>query len=176
MSAFAFLWGLAEGTVFFLLPDTLLTASALGSFRKALRHSLWALGGALLAGALLHAHARRDPTAARNLVLKVPFVRPAMIDAVDAAYARRGATAVLTGPLRGIPYKIYAVRAPARDIGPIAFLLVSVPARLARFVLMAALAAGVSRALGPSRRRAAWALWAGLWAAGYGLYWAGVGG
>jgi len=153
----------------------MLTASALGSFRKTLRHCLWALGGALVAGALLHAHARRDPTAARNLVLKVPFVRSAMIDTVDAAYARRGAAAVLTGPLRGIPYKIYAVRAPARGIDLGAFLLASVPARLIRFVLMAALATGVSRALGPSRRRTAWALWAGLWAVGYGLYWAGVG-
>lgn len=175
MSALAFFWGLAEGTVFFLLPDTLLTASALGSFRKALRHCLWALAGALAAGALLHAHARRDPTAARSLVLKVPFVRPAMIDAVDAAYARRGPAAVLTGPLRGIPYKVYAVRAPAQGVGLGAFLLASVPARLVRFVLMAALAAGVSRALGLSRRRVAWALWAGLWAAGYGFYWAGVG-
>ena len=174
MSAFAFFWGVAEGSVFFLLPDTLLTATALGSFRKALRQCLWALVGALVAGFFLHAHARRDPTAARNLVLKVPFVRPTMIDAVDAVYARRGAAAVLMGPLRGIPYKIYAVRAPVQGIGLGAFLLVSVPARLARFVAMAALAAGVSRLLGSSRRRAAWALWAGLWAVGYGLYWAGV--
>lgn len=128
-----------------------------------------------MAGTILYAHARRDPTAARELVLKVPFVRPAMIDAVDAAYARRGAAAVLTGPLRGIPYKIYAVRAPIGKIGLPAFLLASVPARLIRFVLMCALAAGVSRGLGPSRRRMAWGLWAGLWAAGYGLYWAGVG-
>jgi hypothetical protein len=175
VSALAFVWGLAEGTAFFLLPDTLLTATALGSFRKALRQSGWALAGALVAGAVMFSFARRDPDGARAFVLRVPFVRSSMVDRADADFQQKGALAVLRGPARGIPYKAYAVRAPENSVRAVPFLLASAPARGLRFLLMAAVAAGVSRLLGPSRRRAAWTLWAVLWVLGYGLYWAGVG-
>jgi membrane protein YqaA with SNARE-associated domain len=174
VSVLAFVWGFAEGTVFFLLPDTLLTATALGSLRKALRQSCWALGGALLAGGMMFAFARRDPSAARSLVLQVPFVRAAMVDRADADFQRSGALAVVSGPARGIPYKVYAVRAPENSVRVVPFLLASVPARFLRFLLMVAVARGVSGLLGPARRRAAWVLWATLWALGYGFYWTGV--
>ena len=50
--------------------------------------------------------------------------------------SQQGAAAVLLGPLSGTPYKLYAAQAAAAGIGPLAFLAISVPARLLRFVVV----------------------------------------
>jgi hypothetical protein len=47
-------WGLAEATLFFLVPDILITWVALTSLRRALLSSLWVLAGALAGGCLMH--------------------------------------------------------------------------------------------------------------------------
>ena len=76
------------------------------------------------------------PDLALAVVQSVPFVMPKMVVAVQADYARLGVWALLQGPVSGIPYKLYAVAAPAHmSYAPL--LLVSVPARLGRFVLAA---------------------------------------
>ena len=46
----AALWGFAESTLFFIVPDVLLTWLALSLPRRALRACYWALGGALAGG------------------------------------------------------------------------------------------------------------------------------
>jgi hypothetical protein len=80
---------------------------------------------------------------------------------------------VLWGPLSGTPYKIYAALAPHAGVPLAAFLLISVPARLSRF-LLAALAAF---ALGRVLRRflpsvdPLW-VWGGFWLVFYGLWFA----
>lgn len=161
----AFVWGLAEGTFFFVVPDVLLTLTALFRFKAAIRQTGAAVVGALVAGAVLFAWAARAPSAARATVLAVPFVHPAMRDKVDADYAEAGAAGLLRGPLSGIPYKLYAVEAPGR-VGPAAFLVVSIAARLERLasgVLLFGAAGWLLR-----RRIAAHPRGALL---GHGLYW-----
>jgi hypothetical protein len=49
--------------------------------------------------------------------------------------------------LVGTPYKIYALQAAGAGFGLLIFLLVSIPARLMRFVIVTTLAAGGSRVL-----------------------------
>jgi hypothetical protein len=68
-----------------------------------------------------------------------------MIDGVRSALRDDGVAAVFFGPLKGIPYKIYAVEGSADGVGLAAFLAVSVPARLLRFVLRAVIANVASR-------------------------------
>jgi hypothetical protein len=59
-----------------------------------------------------------------------------MLERVAGQLAEHGAAGTLLGPLLGTPYKTYAALAPAAGIGLLPFLLVSVPARLVRFVLL----------------------------------------
>lgn len=173
----AFLWGLAEGTLFFVVPDVLLSLVAMLEPRKAWRHIVAATAGALLAGILLFGWASRDVVAARSVVARVPFVTTAMFTRVDESYRLRGIGAVFLGPLTGTPYKLYAVEAPA-FVNELAFLAATVPARAERFVVVCLLF-GVPAAW----IRKKWKLSNGrfmlihgaVWIAFYAFYWSPIG-
>jgi membrane protein YqaA with SNARE-associated domain len=161
----AAVWGFAEGTLFFLVPDILITFVAMFSVKKSGQQTAAVLLGSLLAGALLFTGNAwvTDP------VKHVPFVREWMFDKTRADFERHGVGALLRGPSSGIPYKVYAVQAPAYT-NLWAFLLVSIPARLERFLLVWAGFALVGRAL---RNRPAMAVTAHalFWVGTYAWYW-----
>jgi hypothetical protein len=130
----ALCWGVAEGTLFFIVPDLVISLAALYAPRTALRHLFAVVAGSLVAGTGMYLWASVDPAGAVGMVRRVPFVAPAMFDRVGADIANLGAWALCKGPLSGIPYKIYAVLSPG-SIPLGAFLLASVPARLERLVV-----------------------------------------
>jgi membrane protein YqaA with SNARE-associated domain len=130
----AAVWGFAEGTVFFLVPDILITFVAMFSARKSVQHTAAVLGGSLLAGALLFLLAASGQQWVVDTVKHVPFIRERMVDQTRADFERYGAGALLRGPSSGIPYKVYAVQAP-RYTTLWMFLLFSIPARLERFIV-----------------------------------------
>lgn len=169
-------WGFAEATVFFVVPDVLLTAVVLRSGpHTALRACGFALAGALAGGVAMYGFGAIDPIAARTLLDWVPAVGPAMIAGVHDSLASDGIVALFVGPLAGVPYKIYAVEAPQAGIGILPFLAASVPARLFRFAATTFLAFTLSRLLAPylsesSRLR----LLLGVWAVFYLFYFVAV--
>ncbi len=146
--ALAALWGIAEATVFFIVPDVLLSWLALGSYRRALIACLYALAGALAGGAIIWFAGHIDPEPLRALFDALPALDYRMIERVRSELAESGLVALFVGPLRGTPYKIYALEAAQLGFGLGFFLLVSVPARLIRFVLVSLAAAGLGRLLG----------------------------
>jgi membrane protein YqaA with SNARE-associated domain len=130
----ALLWGFAEGTVFFVIPDVFLSYVAVLNWRATWKHILAAIAGALLAGALLFHWSRAEPEVARSVISRVPFVTPTMIAKVDEGFRTHGLWAIFLGSISGIPYKIYAVEAP-RFVPGAEFLLATPPARFGRFFL-----------------------------------------
>jgi membrane protein YqaA with SNARE-associated domain len=172
----AFFWGFAEGTVFFIVPDVLISLAALFSLRLAMKCSLAAVGGALLAGICvyygsLYAHA--DTLA---ILRAVPFIPDKMRIIVQGQYNEHGIFAMFSGPLSGIPYKLYAFLAPPHaDITT--FLAASIPARLMRFVVVGLFWAGLAHVL---RRYRKWSdgnllfVHATGWIAFYIFYWVQV--
>jgi membrane protein YqaA with SNARE-associated domain len=128
------LWGLAEATVFFLVPDIIITASALFSPRRSFAQMMAVLIGALLGGALLYTAADKYPDEARNAVLSVPFIKTRMLEKSERQLQDHGLWALCIGAFAGIPYKTYALAAP-RHAPFEAFMAVSVPARLSRFLV-----------------------------------------
>jgi membrane protein YqaA with SNARE-associated domain len=166
------IWGFAEATLFFVVPDVWLTLIAV---RRGLAPALvacgWALAGALAGGLAMYAWGAFDPAAARDALETIPAIDREMIDGVRSALRDDGAAALFLGPLKGVPYKIYAVEAPAAGIGVLAFLAVSVPARLLRFVLLAAVANLLSRwLLGRTGLRLRTALLLAAWAVFYTIF------
>lgn len=131
----AFVWGLAEGTFFFVVPDVVISLAALVRPRRAWRHVLAAIAGAVLGGALLFNWAAQNPSSAQEAVARVPFVTSQMFTHVHESYRVHGMGAVFRGPLTGTPYKIYAVQAPEFQ-GRTAFLLATIPARGERFLVV----------------------------------------
>lgn len=134
MNMIAALWGFAEATVFFIVPDVFLSALGLRRLRIGLVACLFALAGALIGGVVMYEWALRDARGSFAVVEAVPAVSSEMLERVHRSLAEKGVSAILAGPLFGIPYKAYAIQAAAIGIGLGSFLLVSIPARLFRFL------------------------------------------
>ena len=171
----AALWGLAEATFFFLVPDVILSAIAIFDWRLALWACLAATGGALAGGALMYRLGRRDPAAMRDFLLRLPGVGPRMLERVSVAVGSRGLVALALGPLSGTPYKLYAVECGLRGLPLASFLLVSVPARMARFLLVALLASWLAHGAFPDwSPTAKLAAWCAAWCLFYAWYFRAV--
>ncbi len=171
--ALACAWGFAEGTLFFVVPDVLISLAALCAWRRALRHVGAAVAGSVVAGALMYGWAAVSPARAREVIRRVPFVRERMLAQVDAGLERDSVAALFRGAFTGVPYKIFAVQAPGRM--PVAvFLPATVPARAARFLLVW-LVFGAAGSWIRKRRPAVWNVlaWihAGFWVPFYVWYW-----
>lgn len=131
----AFFWALAEATLFFIVPDVLFTYLVLLNLKLALWGSLFALVGALIGGAVMYQWGKKNFGLAVRIVESLPGISNALIQREKNHLKQRGLWAILLGPLKGVPYKIYAICAPSSDISLSQFLLISVPARLTRFIL-----------------------------------------
>ena len=172
-TALAFLWGFAEGTLFFILPDVPLSFVALFRPRRALIHIAAIIVGAVLAGAVMFTWSSHSAAAAQA-VARVPAVSPAMFTRAEGDWNRYGIWGVSLGPLRGIPYKVYAVEAPAHS-GLLEFLLVTIPARLWRLAAVWVGFAGTGILLRKAgRASAAPVLHALFWIVTYAIYWSKV--
>jgi hypothetical protein len=171
-----FLWGVAEGSVFFVVPDVAVSFVALFSIRRCLSCSLAAALGAAVAGAGLYLTATLRPDAAFAIVHAVPFVTARMLSSAPLDWDHYGLWALFKGAVSGVPYKVYAISAPQRS-GFLAFALATIPARLFRFVAVGLGAAFAARAL-PRRLRddptRLVAVHAACWSVFYACYWIGV--
>ncbi|MDH3374213.1 MAG: hypothetical protein OEM85_12655 [Gammaproteobacteria bacterium] len=170
-NAIAWFWGFAEATVFIIVPDVLISWLAVHSYKRAFAASLWVLCGALIGGGLLWFVGQTDPEPARALFVSLPAINDAMIADVRSQLDDMGLMAVIVGPLSGTPYKLYAVEAATLGFGLTSFLLVSIPARLLRFLLVSV----VAGALGQFAQRkwglhVARVLLAAFWVALYAWY------
>lgn len=148
--AAAALWGFAEATLFFIVPDVILSAIGLKrGARAAAAGSVCAALGAGLGGAAMFLWSAHDPTAARQAVLAVPAVSEAMAQAAWAAMDANGwVSATLSGPLSRTPFKVYAVLAPQAGANVFAFAAASVLLRLPRFLIVGVGAALLRRWFG----------------------------
>ncbi len=128
------LWGFAEATLFFIVPDLYLGFVALFNWRRSLRALMWSIVGALLGGAVMYALASENSHAASQLVLRVPLIGPDMLQTVSDQLSSQGLFSLLSGLFAGIPYKIYATQAGSQNLPILGFLLMTIPARLARIL------------------------------------------
>ena len=151
-NSLALLWGFAEATVFFIVPDVLLSWYGLKDLRRALFACLFALLGALAGGSVIWLFGHGDPEPVRSIYAALPAIDTAMINGVREQLQSHGLAALFLGPLSGTPYKLYALESGHLGLGYVPFLLVSAPARLLRFALVTLAVAGLGRLL--SRRLA----------------------
>ena len=146
-NALAALWGLAEATLFFIVPDVFLSWIALHSFKRAMWACLWALLGALIGGAFIWYMGLVNADALRAVFLSIPAINEGMMNNVRDQLQNSGLVALFIGPFVGTPYKLYALEAAQLGYGLFIFLLISIPARLMRFIIVTIVSAAASRAL-----------------------------
>jgi hypothetical protein len=171
-----FLWGFAEGTLFFIIPDLVLSWASLVGVRSGIKILGAILAGAVFAGLSLYMWAAWWPDSARSAVVSVPFVRARMFNQVEQDYRTHGVSGIFYTLGTGIPYKVYAVLAPSVT-GPVTFAFISIFARLERMALSwlvpTFLGWFLKRWIRNHRRLTA-ALWLGFWVGTYAIYWSTV--
>jgi membrane protein YqaA with SNARE-associated domain len=166
-------WAVAEATLFFVVPDVLITFAVMRfGLRAGIKLCVIAAAIASVAGTGMWAWGHADPDGARHVLLMVPFIGPDLLARAHAETMAAWPLHLVTGAMTGVPYKLYAVEAGARGIDPMFFLPMSFIARIARF-LLTALGAYVGRELMTRLGRPQWryACWALAWVAVYGFYW-----
>ena len=173
MTAVGAVWGFAEATLFFIVPDVWLSVVA---FRhgpgRAVVACIPTTVGALAGGVLMFLWGTLDPQAARPVLDMIPAIGERTIDSAREALAQDGLIAMAVGAFSGVPFKIFASQAPAAGISLAPFLAVALAARMARFLIVAVFAGWIGRELArrAGARRALWLL-AGFWVLFYGFYW-----
>ncbi len=133
----SFLWGLAEATFFFIVPDVFLSyLSVKYNLKVSIISALFSLVGALIGGLVLY-HLGKEYS--QNIILFIvtlPAISPEMIESVELNLKQSGLISLFTGAISGVPYKIFAVQAGQLSIPMGAFIAVSIPARLFRWFLV----------------------------------------
>jgi membrane protein YqaA with SNARE-associated domain len=161
-------WGFAEATLFFIVPDVLLTWLAGFRPQVAWRAVLACLGGALAGGVVMYVAATQAPESMRALLDCVPAVSGELVGRTGAALQADYGPQMLRAGFSGVPYKILAVESAAQGQGLATFLAWSVPARLSRWVFVVLFARGVAKLVRARVARADGVLWT-LWAVGWGI-------
>lgn len=132
------LWGLAESTLWFVVPDVFLSALAT-RFRLA---QVWAPTilaalAATLGGALIYAWAQTDPGSVYAVFDAMPAISAELLAAATVAMAAVDwPIGLVKGAFSGTPYKTFAAGAGVVERDLITFLAVSAPARLLRFAVV----------------------------------------
>jgi len=168
----AIIWGFAEATVFFIVPDIILTAAVLAvGFAMALRFAAAAAIAAAIGGAIMLRWGAGEPDAARAFLTTIPLIGDDLLIRVQSEIGSAWPLNLMRGAITGAPYKIYAVEAGAAHINALAFAAMSVPARFARFALLIGLFAAGKAAL-QKFDKGAWAPWmfAAAWTLIYAVY------
>lgn len=170
--ALAATWGFAEATLFFLVPDVVITLIALRfGFRQAWIAAAWAALGAVLGGIVVYVWARHDPAAVDRVLDFVPAVSVDQIARAKADTAGDWVGALMGGAFVGNPYKLYAAAAGQLSVPLIAFIPMSFLARIIRFLL----AGTAARVIALAMTRLGWTrwrvrTWAACWIAFYAIY------
>ncbi|PVB59914.1 hypothetical protein [Labrenzia sp. 011] len=164
----AALWGFSEATLFFIVPDVLLTGLALTSLKRALRAALTAALAATLGGALVWICANHDPQATRAVLLHVPGISASSFVNAQRLLQDGLFEGMLRGAFTGLPYKVFAAEAGTNGTSPWLFALASPIVRLPRFVVMVLAARGLSCLVGTrlsdgAKRALALGIWAGFY-------------
>ncbi|MBX9747829.1 MAG: hypothetical protein K2X34_13070 [Hyphomonadaceae bacterium] len=170
----AFIWGVAEATLFFFVPDVLLSYIGLKrGVKAAARSSAIAAIGAGVGGVIMYLWSQADPAAAYAAVSAVPAISADMMDRAHGAMRGDWFAATFFGPLTSTPYKVYAIIAPQTGVTLWAFAAASVIARLPRFLIVSIGVALIGRFFRRwlSDRQLLWVL-AGAWLLFYAVFFA----
>lgn len=140
-----FLWGFAEGTAFFIVPDVYLGFVALFNWKRGLWAMVAAVIGAMVGGSVMYNLAMINLSAINLFLTRIPLINAEMVADISNKMQADGLITMVNGPLRGVPYKIYAVQAGGQFLPYFSFLVMTILARLERLLPVTLLAGGFGR-------------------------------
>lgn len=170
----AFIWGVAEATLFFFVPDVILSYIGLKhGVKAAARASVIAAVGAAIGGAIMYSWSLEHFEDAYAAVRAVPAISDGMIERALVSMSENWPLATFLGPLSSTPFKVYAIVAPAVSAPLPLFVLWAIAARLPRFLIVGCGVAFIGRVLGRwlSAQQRLWVL-IGAWLLFYAIFFA----
>ena len=170
----AAVWGFAEATLFFIVPDVIVGLIALHFPRKALWAGVAAVAGACVGGAMLYVIGGQVGDDLRVVMDAVPAIDPVMLDRAHDALLEDGGMAIVNAPSQGIPYKLYVTEWSLLGWSLPSLMLWTIPARAIRIVgfgIVMGIAGWLVRH--PIERRpGGWSVaYVAAWAAFYAYFW-----
>lgn len=136
----SFVWGFAEATFFFLVPDIWLSRIVLEDKKEAYINIAFTTLGSLLGGSLLYFLALSYFEGIENFLDIIPGISGAMVEQIGNQIQNLGVwDALLTGITSGIPYKIYASWSGYLELSFIVFFIASAFVRTLRFTAVVGL-------------------------------------
>jgi len=143
----AAVWGIAEASFFFIVPDVFLSYIALQSYKKALIASVYALVGAICGGLIIYWWAYHNESGTIVFLDLIPGISPELIAQGKVLFQQDMFYGMLQGSVTGIPYKIFSAQAGIERVSIISFILASIPARFIRFAIVPLATSYISRTL-----------------------------
>jgi len=131
----SFVWALCEATFFFVIPDVWLSFATVEGLKTGFKNILIAVLGALLGGLIMYLWGKNDVQSALVFIAKIPTHSESMILTIEHLIEKNGLMGIFQGPIKGLPYKVFATFYGAHSYSLPLFLLLSIPARAMRFVL-----------------------------------------
>ena len=176
--AASFGWGLAEGILFFIVPDVIVGAVALFAPRRALRAAGAAVAGGVIGGIVIFAWTHASEASARAAIDAVPAIPAYMFADAGRSLVNGGGVVMLASAFTGTPYKVWALEMTALGWSLPSLVAWTVPARAIRLGGLAALtglAGRAGRAWISRHPRASAGGWLGIWIVVYAVYWTRTG-
>lgn len=165
-----FAWGLSEATLFFLVPDIWLTWVVLHHTDKIIPTYLWTLAGAMLGGATMYLWSIQSPALLKQVLDAIPGISHELIKFSAESLKTDGFLAMLSGSFSGTPYKLYASQAYEANISLTNFILMTVPARLARWSVLGFITWQIKNNTAPQNQRKLTQFWVVAWFINYIIY------
>jgi len=131
-SAIAFLWGFAEATVFFIIPDVYITFVFLFSVRSGFIAIIWSIIGSIAGAVCIYLLHMLSYNYASVLVM-IPGITLKMITHGLQLFRQDVFPGFSTVPFSGIPYKIYVYSAARFSVPFYLFVVWTVIARIIRY-------------------------------------------
>lgn len=144
----SFIWGFAEATFFFIVPDVWLSRIALTNPKEAYISIFYAIWGALFGGVLMYYMGAYAYEGSQEFLNYIPAISDQMITNVENTDIEADLFNIMIGGMfSGVPYKVYAVWTGHLSTPLVLFILVSICARMARFLSVTALTHIIAKAL-----------------------------
>ena len=140
-----FLWGFAEATAFFIVPDVYLGLVALFNWKRGVGAMAAAVIGAMAGGSIMYSLGMERLSGMNQFLDQIPLINAGMVSDIAMKMQAEGLVTMVNGPLRGVPYKIYAVQAGGQSLPYLSFLFMTILARVERLLPVTLLAGGLGK-------------------------------
>jgi membrane protein YqaA with SNARE-associated domain len=129
-----FFWAFGEALVWFVIPEFLLLLMIFMRINRKRELLFFDIYGTTV-GALV-AYAINLPT---HLIDKLPYIQPKMVAQTQVWYQQHSILGLIYQPFSGVPYKVFTFLAPHYHFFILAFIIVAVVVRIARYYIFFAM-------------------------------------